>query len=229
MRDDRAHVLGQIRVSLQTAHLPAARATVPPRVVAGQGERATMIENFRRELEPLGGSSYLARNDEAAIEIILQILAGAGGQELLTWDDSEIPLRGLGDALRINGYTREKIDLPNDAAWRKTKLMELERAAAGITGAFAGLADTGSLALVSSPTRPRLASLLPPTHIAILETARLFPNMASFFSTHPDVIRDASNLVFVTGPSRTADIELTLTRGVHGPKYLHVVLLESVA
>ncbi len=226
MRDDRAQVLGQIRVSLNTAHLPSARASVPPRVAAEQGSREEMIASFRRELEPLGGLSYIARNDEEAIELVLKILRETSGRELLTWDDSEIPVRGLGEALRASGYARQKIEMPSDAAARKNKLMELERASTGITGALAGIADTGTFALVSSAARPRLASLLPPTHIALLPTSRLFYNMASFFAAHPDVTRDASNLVFVTGPSRTADIELTLQRGVHGPKVLHVVLCE---
>ena len=227
MRDDRAQVLGQIRVALHTAHLPSARASVPSRAVAEQGDLAEMISSFRRELEPLGGFSYIARDDAEAIELILKILRETKGQDLLTWDDAEIPVRGLGEALRANGYTRHKVEMPNDAVARKNHLLELERATAGITGALAGIADTGTLALVSAPTRPRLASLLPPTHITLLPTARMFPNMASFFAAHPDITRDASNLVFVTGPSRTADIELTLQRGVHGPKFLHLVLLEN--
>lgn len=225
MSDDRAQVLAQIRIALQTAHLPAARATMSPRVMSGAGERATLSENFRREVEPLGGVSYLAGNDGEAIEFVLKILRETDGQEFLAWDDSEIPLRGLGDVLRANGYTRQKIEMSNNATGRKNKLLELERASVGITGALAGIADTGTLALVSSSARPRLASLLPPTHIAILETARLLPHMAAFFAKYPEVTRDASNLVFITGPSRTADIELTLQRGVHGPKFLHVILV----
>lgn len=225
MEDERAQVLENIRTALKTAHLPGARITVPPRAAIGQGEVEAMIENFRRELEPLGGASYRAQNDDEAIEIILKLLGDVNGKELLMWDDSEIPVRGLWEVLSSNNYTRQKIEMPDDAAGRKNRLLELERAGAGITGAAAGIADTGTVAFVSSATRPRLASLLPPTHIAILQTSQMFPNMASFFSAKPDVMRDASNLVFVTGPSRTADIELTLQRGVHGPKFLHVILL----
>lgn len=226
MNDDKAHVLGQIRLSLQTAHLPAARATIPPRGVTGQGTGRTLIESFRRELEPLGGASYVASSAGQAIDLVLELLRDVGGRDLLMWDDPALPLQGVGDAVRRNGYTRLEIAVPADNSGRRTKLAELERANAGITGALAGIADTGSLALVSSPVSPRLASLLPPAHIALLRTAQLFPDMASFFAAHPDVTRDASNLTFVTGPSRTADIELTLQRGVHGPKFLHVILLD---
>lgn len=227
MRDDKDKVLGQIRVSLKTAQLPAARALVPPRGVTGQGDSRALVESFRRELEPIGGLSYPAQNDEEAIEIILQLLQEAGGTDLLTWDDAEIPVRGLGEALKVNRYTRHTGLIPDGDAARKPKLLELERATTGITGALAGLADTGSLALVTSATRSRLASLLPPTHIAVLRTSQLFPTMAAFFAAYPHVTRESSNLVFVTGPSRTADIELTLQRGVHGPKFLHVVLVED--
>lgn len=226
MNDDREQVLNQIRLSLRSAHLPSARASVPPRAAAGQGDRAEMVASFQRELEPLGGKSYVTTNDAETIEVVLNLLR-EGGQEILTWDDADLPVSGLGQALRDNGYTSLDVRVPEDAAGRKTKLAELERASAGITGALAGLADTGSLALVTQPTQARLVSLLPPLHVALLPVSRLYPTMAAFFAAHPDVTQQGSNLIFVTGPSRTADIELTLTRGVHGPKFVHVILLDG--
>jgi L-lactate dehydrogenase complex protein LldG len=226
MNDQRAQVLQQIRASLQSAHLPNARASIPPRAAVGQGDRAEMAARFQRELEPLGGTSYVTQNANETITLILNLLRDAGGQEILAWDDADLPVRGLGQALSENGYTRIASHVPANAEGRKAKLAELERAVVGITGAFAGLADTGTLALVSEPVRPRMNSLLPPTHVALLPTSRLYPTMAAFFAAHPDVTQRGSNLVFITGPSRTADIELTLTRGVHGPKFLHVILLD---
>jgi L-lactate dehydrogenase complex protein LldG len=79
---------------------------------------------------------------------------------------------------------------------------------------------------LSGPSRPRLASLLPPVHVALVSKRALYPTMAAFFSAHPNIVREGSNLVFITGPSRTADIEQTLTLGVHGPRQVHVVLVE---
>ncbi len=226
MKDDREQVLKQIRASLQVAHLPSARASVPPREIVGQGDRAEMRANFQRELEPLGGVSHVTTNEADTLALVLQIFHEANVQEILVWDDAALPVNGLGEALRANGYTRLSVDVPDDAEGRKKKLAELERAGAGITGALAGLADTGTLALVTQPTQARLISLLPPLHIALLPVSRLYPTMAAFFAAHPDVTQRGSNLIFVTGPSRTADIELTLTRGVHGPKFLHVILLD---
>ncbi|MBI4672362.1 MAG: lactate utilization protein [Chloroflexi bacterium] len=226
MSDDRHQVLSNIRASLQRAHLPDARANVPARAIAGQGTPEEMIASFERELEPLGATSRRAHNDTEAIELVLKWLGESGGNEVLTWGDADLPVRGLGEALRAAGYTRLEVQVPPDDAGRKAKLAELERATAGITSAYGALADSGSLVLLAGPTRSRLASLLPPTHIALLPASRLYADMAALFAAHPDLTRDASNLVFVTGPSRTADIELTLTRGVHGPKYLHVLVLE---
>ena len=105
-------------------------------------------------------------------------------------------------------------------------LTELDDVRVGLTGAVAGLADTGSLVLVSGPGRGRIASLLPPLHIAMLRVSQLHPTYAAFLAAHPQIEDAGSNLVLITGPSRTADIEMTLTRGVHGPGEVHVVLID---
>ncbi len=226
MNDERERMMRQIRAALPDAHLPAARATIPAREIARQGDRATMISSFQREVDALGGNCAVATNEADAIALLLQSLRDANANQVLTWDDADLPLRRVGQTLQENGYTRIFARVSRDATKRKTELAALERADAGITGALAGLADSGALALVTQPTQARLVSLLPPMHIALLAASRLYPTMAAFFASHPDVTRRGSNLVFIAGPSRTADIEMTLTRGVHGPKFLCVIILE---
>ncbi len=93
----------------------------------------------------------------------------------------------------------------------------------GVTGVLAGIADTGSLVLVSGEGRPLAASLLPEIHIAILRVSDIVPTLSDVMSRQE--IRTASTVVIITGPSRTADIEMTLTIGVHGPKELYVFLI----
>jgi L-lactate dehydrogenase complex protein LldF len=95
----------------------------------------------------------------------------------------------------------------------------------GVTGALAGIAETGSLVLVGGEGRPLTTSLLPEIHIAILRVSDLVPTLSD--GLHLPEIRPASSAVIITGPSRTADIEMTLTLGVHGPKELHVFLIEN--
>jgi L-lactate dehydrogenase complex protein LldF len=90
----------------------------------------------------------------------------------------------------------------------------------GVTNAICGLADTGSVLIVDGAGDPLKASLLPEIHIAILKSADIFPSLPD--AMH--LVKNISAAVFITGPSRTADIEMTLTIGVHGPKEVHVFL-----
>jgi L-lactate dehydrogenase complex protein LldG len=101
----------------------------------------------------------------------------------------------------------------------------LDAAIVGLTGAHAALADTGSVVLVHGEGRGRIVSLLPPVHVALVDVARLHATLGALWAAEPDLLRQAANLVVVTGPSRTADIEMTLTRGVHGPRIVHVVFV----
>jgi L-lactate dehydrogenase complex protein LldG len=98
---------------------------------------------------------------------------------------------------------------------------------AGVSEAAWGLAETGSVVLASSPEEPRAASLLPWVHISLLREDRILPGLDELFDA---VGGDPpSALAIVTGPSRSADIEQTLTVGVHGPGEVHVVLLPPSA
>jgi len=87
----------------------------------------------------------------------------------------------------------------------------------GITAADYALADTGSLVMISSPQEARLISLLPPAHIALVPRDRILTGLDELLTVLPDPARVTSSMVLITGPSRTADIEQILVRGVHGP------------
>lgn len=89
----------------------------------------------------------------------------------------------------------------------------------GVTKAVCGLADTGSILETDSALH---ASLLPEIHIAVLSQSKLLPSLSNAINSV-----DNKNAVFITGPSRTADIEMTLTIGVHGPKEIHVFVDDS--
>jgi L-lactate dehydrogenase complex protein LldG len=87
----------------------------------------------------------------------------------------------------------------------------------GITGADAALAESGTLVLASSPAKPPMVSLLPRIHLAIFRPSTLRADLR-------ELLADLSNqkhFVFISGPSRTTDIEKVLTLGVHGPKELY--------
>jgi L-lactate dehydrogenase complex protein LldG len=105
---------------------------------------------------------------------------------------------------------------------------DLLAADAGVTVAAFAIADTGTVALVASPGDHRLDSLLPPVHVALVRAGTLVPDLGAAIA-RLDAARtalDHSAIVFVRGPSRTADIELTLTVGVHGPGRAHVIIAD---
>jgi L-lactate dehydrogenase complex protein LldG len=224
-------ILKAIRNSLRTSVLPEAGHERPLRPSPPTGTPPARIDPIRlcdafvAEVQALSGQAYTPAGQAQAVEMLLNIVRASGAETALAWGEEYLPLPGVRAALTAAGVHLLDATLPDEEQARAARLEELERAAVGVTGALAGLADTGSLALLSGPGRGRLASLLPPVHIALLPVARLYPTMAAFFAGHPGAALQGSNLVFISGPSRTADIEQVLTLGVHGPRELHVVLL----
>ena len=96
----------------------------------------------------------------------------------------------------------------------------------GITGADYVLADTGTVVLLSSQREARLISLLPPAHIAVVRRERILTGLDELFTVIPHPALETSSMVLITGPSRTADIEQILVRGVHGPGHITVVIAD---
>ena len=98
----------------------------------------------------------------------------------------------------------------------------------GLTGVFCGVAETGTLMLRSSPETDAKNSLLPDTHIAVVPTSRIVRSIEDGWDLlrreHGELPRQVA---FVSGPSRTADIELTLVLGIHGPYRVHIILLHE--
>lgn len=98
----------------------------------------------------------------------------------------------------------------------------------GITGAQWAIAETGTLVLQSQSEHHRLASLVPPVHVAIVIADRIRRTMAEVLELiHPANGELSRAVTFITGPSRTSDIELTLAIGVHGPGELHVIVIDE--
>jgi L-lactate dehydrogenase complex protein LldG len=95
----------------------------------------------------------------------------------------------------------------------------------GITGAFCAIAETGTLMTLSGPVTPATVSLLPETHIAVVRKSRIVRGMEEAWQLARDELGKLPRSVnFISGPSRTADIEQTVTLGAHGPYRVHVVI-----
>jgi L-lactate dehydrogenase complex protein LldG len=115
---------------------------------------------------------------------------------------------------------------------QKDYVRKLLDARIGVTQADYAIAETGTLVLISGAEQHRLLSLVPPVHVCLLYARQIVPSLGSLltrleqrFATG-DITPQA--VTMITGPSRTADIEHTLTMGVHGPVALHVLISETV-
>jgi L-lactate dehydrogenase complex protein LldG len=114
--------------------------------------------------------------------------------------------------------------------WRSAGIEIVLRAArdtdlVGITGAFCAIAETGTLMTMSGRDTPAAVSLLPETHIAVVRKSRIVRGMEEAWQLMRDELNEPPRAVtFISGPSRTADIEQTVTLGAHGPYRVHVIL-----
>ncbi len=226
----REKFLSRIKDSLRHAVLPAAAPEHPGSFQDYSFETdapaAGLIEGFTRELEALSGQVHLLGSSAEIIPTILEILGSHNARRIIAWDESQLGLTGFTTAMAEAGITIENSYLPPTGVERQARLAQLDGVPAGLTGVQGGLADTGAVALISGPGRGRLASLLPPVHIALLPAPKIYPALPAFLSANPTAATSGSNLVFIAGPSRTGDIEMTLSMGVHGPKEVHVVIIK---
>jgi L-lactate dehydrogenase complex protein LldG len=100
--------------------------------------------------------------------------------------------------------------------------------AIGVTGAFAAIAETGTLVLASGPDTPATASLLPETHVAVVRAERIVAHMEDAFALARETFGQLPRAInFVSGPSRTADIDQTIVLGAHGPSRVHIILIRD--
>ncbi len=130
-----------------------------------------------------------------------------------------------GIALTPVSVGRESSSAEADRA-RLRSVMEL--ADIGITGVDYAIAETGTCVIIARPGASRLASLLPPVHVALVELGQVLPSLDELFTLRRDDFRNGevgSYMNLITGPSRSADIEYKLVTGVHGPGEVHLVLV----
>ena len=151
------------------------------------------------------------------------------------WINTEIAARGLTRGLIGRGATAkqfaegasETFELTryerHIEEWKDTLFHQIDFS---VTGTLGGLAESGSLVLWPDADEPRLMSLVPPLHIALLEADRLFENFAQLIEKEDWAAGMPTNALLISGPSKTADIEQTLAYGIHGPKALITLILE---
>jgi L-lactate dehydrogenase complex protein LldG len=188
-----------------------------------------LLESMERELESLQVRTYRASSKEALWDLIEAIVSATPGANLGLENRSLIRSLDLQIVLSSEnrsflGFSRP--DRPEH--FKKESWAVLQDLDISIGGADYALADTGTLVLFSKNTSGRWPSLAPTVHIALLPADRILPSLESLFAQwgpEENLPSLGSAVVFITGPSRTADIELKLVMGAHGPKELHVITL----
>ena len=189
---------------------------------------------FAKELETVGGQGHRAADAGDAAATIATIASQRGAKNFVTWDLATIGFGAVADRLRGQGFEVLNASPPRDEAAdpavRARLRAVLAEADLGITGADYAVAETGSLLLISGEGRSRLVSLLPRVHVALIRPEHLVPairDLGAILEVEHREGRaaDASCLNLITGPSRSADIEFVLARGVHGPGEVHVILI----
>ena len=170
-------------------------------------------ETFLNEIKKLSGIGRNLLRSEIDSEL-KALIQEQNIRRATVWETPRLKLLGIAETLNSLG-----VDLvpPNADKY------EMATCDLGVTEAEYLLPETGTLVLQSSAGKPRAVSLLPRVHLAIVGPEMLRADMHQVFAE----AKERHYLVFITGPSRTADIELTVTLGVHGPRNLYVWMMGS--
>jgi len=210
----RDHILHRIRTALGRSAGQAVADPPPVRIRIPAVDRAERVKSFAFRLEALAGKVCRVATPEDACGLVASMVEGkravASNAPFLA-ECGITAFAGVETGITGREQLREKC----------------ASADVGITSADYALADTGSLVMLSSRGEARMISLLPPAHIAVVPVDRLLTGLDELFSIVPHPAEVSSSMVLITGPSRTADIEQILVRGVHGPGQITVVLVGS--
>jgi L-lactate dehydrogenase complex protein LldG len=219
MSDARTHILSRLRAAPPSPVPDLPDWTPPVFEPAGRLDRfRAMFEAMKAEVHDVDAATWPHR--------LRTLLDNRGVRSVLHGDGSPVGTQlaaawsGDPQAPRLIAYDRAVEDFKDDL---------VHRIDAGITWASAGIAETGSLVLWPTVHEPRLMSLLPPIHIALVEEESIRDNLAELMAAQGWAMRMPTNIVVVSGPSKTADIEQTLAFGVHGPKELIVLVIRKPA
>lgn len=186
---------------------------------AGGQNRSSLVDTFKESLEAVGGHCIVVRTESEIEAALAHILSGL--REL------QLPSRriAISNAPTLEQWTRNAgSDLEIAKSPSATESFHYD---VGISTAQAGIAETGTLVLESEAERHRLVSLVPPVHIAIIRASQICLTLGETLAGLKRGNGLNPTITFITGPSRTADIELTLTVGVHGPQELYVIVIQD--
>lgn len=205
----RDSILHRIRTGIGRGAADAPAEAPPVRLRVPEAGREARIASLLARVEALAALAIRTDNPAAAVAALIE------GKSAIA---SNAPFLAECGITALDGVRSGVTD-------REELRALCAQADCGITSADYALADTGSLVMLASPREARLISLLPPAHIAVVPAERILSGLDELFTLVPNPADVTSSMVIITGPSRTADIEQILVRGVHGPGKLAVIVV----
>jgi len=208
----REHILHKVRTALGRTAGQGAADPPPVRLRVPQWDPDTRVSTLLGKVEALAGKARRVATPAAACAYVSEVV---GTRSAVASNAPFLRECGISDLAGVrSGFTA--------AAELRTCCAAAD---VGITSADYALADTGTLVMLSSRQEARMISLLPPVHIAVVPLERVLTGLDELLTILPCPAEQTSSMVLITGPSRTADIEQILVRGVHGPGEIHVVVV----
>jgi L-lactate dehydrogenase complex protein LldG len=192
--------------------------------------REELTARFISEATQVGALVYRADSKEAVAAHIAQICAAAASPDVALSGSPLLPQMNLSAQLAARQLS--VIEATDFSPAEKNKLIaRLANCGAGVTTVDYAIAETGTLVVSSDEEQALLVSLLPVIHIALLKPQQILATLTdavqALAGQHMLRGEPCRSATFITGPSRTSDVELTLSIGVHGPKELHLILLDE--
>jgi L-lactate dehydrogenase complex protein LldG len=217
---DRAAFLQRVRTAVAGSPPVERPASWPAAPGSGGGSDTPPAERFAAELAKTTGVARVVGPEDLA-QAVADVAREVGAARAVVAEDTEFAGEAIDEGLRLAGVESVR---PSAEGWRgaaaETDL--------GVTSAHLGVAATGSILIVPSPGSPRVASLLPPAHLAIVPVGRLVAGLEDAMAALTELVDRSSAPVLVTGPSNSSDIEMITVHGVHGPRVLRVLLVEGL-
>ena len=225
---NRAAFLERVRRAAQAGRTYRVQLAEIPDGAGYVGGGSDLCTTLAAEVDAVGGQAEILSSLHDVRPALERLLDEYTVERALCWQHS------LLDQLGIQKVLEQKC-IQQDSHNSLAKLSFIEQrervlaAGVGISSADYAIAETGSLVVCSKPGRERVVTLLPPVHIAIIDESQILPDLFDLFSRLQAAGLDTlpSNLAFITGPSKTGDIELQLTTGVHGPGKWHLLIVRA--
>jgi L-lactate dehydrogenase complex protein LldG len=208
----RDNILHRVRTALGRSAGQAVTDPPPVRIRVPVMDMDTRLAGMMSRLEALAGTTQRVNTTAGARAFVAEAIEG---KTAVASNAPYLQECGITSLPGVRSGIRDVTELTQACA----------AADIGITSADYALADTGTLVMLASPREARLVSLLPPMHIAVVPQDRILSGLDELFSLLPRPADQTSSMVLITGPSRTADIEQILVRGVHGPGQICVVVV----